>query len=324
MAKQKFSTGLRRLAGKVAGAIRRALGGRRRDVKRGMTPAEQQILEVAETMASGRQGRSRRPIPVPGSAGESGRQQPPTPPMAEPPLPSERDIREAAEVLEKSGWDVNEWGELEPPQPSGTAPQAPTVPTIPSVPTVPNAGGPGRGRTMPDKDDWGPELNLDTRLRLPPDVMDPRHMVPVWTLTPQSSNVYAFAYDREHGLLYIVFKKTGENGRKVNEPGPMYSYGSAMRPVPVRLYQRLVTSASKGRFVWDHLRIRGTVYGHQYVYTLVSPGPSGYVPRKATRRGYRVRTVPVVRTVDGRKRTSLVRSQLPERLFGSPRRRRRQ
>ena len=297
MAKRKFATGLRRLASRVALAVRRALGGGRRSARSGMSEAERQVMDVAEVMGS---GRKRRPIPVNG----------------EQPMPSERDIRQAIELLERSGWGVSEWGELVPPQPDGTTPVAPSIPTVPSVPGVPDAGAPNRarGRQSKEPEDWGPELNLDTRLRLPSDTYDPRHKGPVWTLTPQSSNVYAFAYDYDHGLLYVVFKQAGERGQKVNQPGAMYSYGSAARPIPVRLYQKLLTTSSKGKFVWDHLRIRGTIWGHQYVYSFVSPGPSGYVARKATRRGLRVRTVPVVRMVGGRKRTTLVRSQRPERL----------
>jgi hypothetical protein len=42
-----------------------------------------------------------------------------------------------------------------------------------------------------------------------------------------------------------------------------------------------MSAPSKGGWVWDHLRIRGTVSGHQKDYELAGI-VGGYVPRKAT------------------------------------------
>ena len=139
--------------------------------------------------------------------------------------------------------------------------------------------------------------------------------------TPQSSNVFAFAYDPLTSTLYVTFKAPkinpsavrmsrgrsgarelrGTRGKTVvgksNERGPMYAYFD----VPVRVFQRMQLAASKGKFVWDELRIRGTVYGHQYRYRLiqgsVTPGVGGvYIPRRATSNGFRTRSIPVLGT----------------------------
>lgn len=138
-------------------------------------------------------------------------------------------------------------------------------------------------------------------------------------LTPQSSNVFSFAYDPYTSTLFVTYQahalnpdsvstgrgrqggrsqlrgKLGKTvGGKTGERGPMYSY----LDVPARVYQRMRLASSKGKFVWDELRIRGTIYGHKYRYQLVQGqvttqgGISGvYIPRKATRQGFRTRSV---------------------------------
>lgn len=139
------------------------------------------------------------------------------------------------------------------------------------------------------------------------------------TITPQSSNVFSFSYQPKTSTLYVTFKANKLNpdsvrkgrGRrggmeqlrgalgstvsgKTNERGPMYAY---LR-VKAEVYQRMQIAQSKGRFVWDELRRRGTIDGHRYRYHLVQgqvvtqAGVSGtYIPRKATSEGFRVRSV---------------------------------
>lgn len=139
-------------------------------------------------------------------------------------------------------------------------------------------------------------------------------------LTPQSSNVFAFAYDAQTSTLYVTYKAPkinptavhtgrGRGGRqlfgklgstvvgKTNERGPLYAYFD----VPARVYQRMILAHSKGKFVWDELRVRGTVWDHKYRYRLmhgsVTPGVGGvYIPRRATQRGFRTRATAVVGT----------------------------
>jgi hypothetical protein len=131
-------------------------------------------------------------------------------------------------------------------------------------------------------------------------------------LTPGSSNVYSFAYQAEsrtRGILYITYRHgkatgkaerknscTGEKytvGVKPNVAGPTYAYYD----VPVTVYNRLKTAQSKGSEIWQSLRICGSVFGHQYRYTLVEGAKIGpnfddvYVPRRATQTGFKKRAV---------------------------------
>ena len=56
----------------------------------------------------------------------------------------------------------------------------------------------------------------------------------------------------------------------------MYEYFD----VPVMVFRAMVRAASKGRFVWDKIRIRGTASGHRYRYDLADV-VNDYVPRQA-------------------------------------------
>jgi len=155
--------------------------------------------------------------------------------------------------------------------------------------------------------------------------------------TPRSSNVYSFQYRYSTSTLYVRFKAPllnsdaikqvgggrgqlrawkGSLGRTVvgrtDEPGPLYAYFD----VPVRVFNRLVRSitSSAGKAVWDDLRIRGTVHGHQYRYSLVEGadvGGSLYVPRRATKQGFRSRSV----TAQGTGRRAVAASTLPEQTM---------
>ena len=110
----------------------------------------------------------------------------------------------------------------------------------------------------------------------------------------QSSNVHSFGYDIENRFLYVRFwaKKDGQKAG----PGPLYRYSTVPPATALTLYTASVSGSSIGEWVWDHLRERGTVSGHQYPYELVGI-MGGYVPRRATltARGeeYKLRTVHV-------------------------------
>jgi hypothetical protein len=131
-------------------------------------------------------------------------------------------------------------------------------------------------------------------------------------LTPASSNVYSFAFQSEsrtRGILWVTFrhgKATGKRERKnsctnetytigvkPNVAGPTYAYYD----VPMTVYNRLKAAQSKGAEIWQSLRICGSVYGHQYRYTLVEGAKIGpnfdgvYVPRRATQTGFKKRAV---------------------------------
>lgn len=82
------------------------------------------------------------------------------------------------------------------------------------------------------------------------------------------------------GTLLIRFLDSAEGGVR-SGPGPLYEY----KDVPATLFVQFQSAASKGTFVWDHIRVRGTVTGHRYSYDFAG-SPSGYVPRQAAiRRG---------------------------------------
>ncbi len=93
--------------------------------------------------------------------------------------------------------------------------------------------------------------------------------------TPESTNVYAYSYDVDSWTLYVRFR-SGETGAA----GSLYSY-SHVTPAKFLL---MYAAPSKGTFIWDHLRIRGTISGHQHDYQLVAVR-NNYVPRKATMTG---------------------------------------
>lgn len=90
--------------------------------------------------------------------------------------------------------------------------------------------------------------------------------------TPDSSNVHSFGYDLDSHSLYVRFQDKPDGGA-----GPIYRYFNC----PPELFLSFLKAGSAGKFVWDRLRIRGTVSGHQLDYALVGIQKK-YVPRKAT------------------------------------------
>lgn len=99
----------------------------------------------------------------------------------------------------------------------------------------------------------------------------------------QSSNVHSFGYDIESAYLYVRFLgyvrgQKGFDGQILRAgPGSLYRYSS----VTPEEFLSLLAANSKGNWVWDHLRIRGTWSGHQKDYELVGV-MENYVPRKST------------------------------------------
>lgn len=91
-----------------------------------------------------------------------------------------------------------------------------------------------------------------------------------------SSNVHSIAYDVDARQLYVRFQ--GGRGKRRGGPGPLYRYDEVFADEARALYRARNTSA--GGWVWDNLRIRGTVAGHKKTYRLVGIS-GGYVPRRA-------------------------------------------
>jgi len=123
--------------------------------------------------------------------------------------------------------------------------------------------------------------------------------------TPGSSNVYAFTWYedtevRRHqrpgmadmGTLVVTFKDW-EPGQKERSgaPGPTYAYSH----VPRGKWEDFLAATSPnsaGVAVWDYLRVRGTISGHQHPYRLLSV-TGDYIPRKATSAGFATRNLAV-------------------------------
>ena len=74
----------------------------------------------------------------------------------------------------------------------------------------------------------------------------------------QSSNVYEFGYDIDNHYLYVRYQEPHEHGTKA---GPGRSI--ATRPCSPTSSLRY-NAGSKGIWVRDNLRIRGTISGHQH------------------------------------------------------------
>lgn len=152
-----------------------------------------------------------------------------------------------------------------------------------------------------------------------------------WIRVTNSSNVHSYAYEPETATLYVrylgmhldkskvTFKKNDRQPGNIGgfqhihvgkgamtgrsaKPGPAYAYDG----VPSYVFRRMRAAASKGVFIWDELRVRGSIYKHKYPYRLVGVGvaniglqPDGrpdtimYVPRRATKAGYRARKITV-------------------------------
>lgn len=79
-----------------------------------------------------------------------------------------------------------------------------------------------------------------------------------------SSNVQSIQYDREHQWLYIIFRS-----------GAWYRYGE----ISPQEAESLFFAGSKGKWCWDVLRIRGTVFGFKKPYQFMEYNLGGYQPK---------------------------------------------
>ncbi len=101
-----------------------------------------------------------------------------------------------------------------------------------------------------------------------------------------SSNVHSIGYEwnesePSRGTLKVRFLEHTGRKNAIRAAGPLYFYFN----VHPEVFMAFQAAASKGRFVWDRLRVRGTVSGSRYHYELEDLGSTDYVPRKATRLG---------------------------------------
>ena len=127
----------------------------------------------------------------------------------------------------------------------------------------------------------------------------------------RSSNVYSISYvwgaHGEDGNMRVRFLG-GDSKQRVG-PGPEYEYTG----VPRAVFVAFKLASSKGKEVWNQLRVRGSISGHQFPYHLVSTGDSDYVPRQAGLKRGMAGEYYLQRSFQGRK------SSLPERKIGSGR-----
>jgi hypothetical protein len=138
-------------------------------------------------------------------------------------------------------------------------------------------------------------------------------MIPV-----PSSNVHSigfefnFDYPLKSKLIIRYKQKDRQSGRSGTVGGPTYEY----LDVHPDWFDDLQQAGSKGKWVWDQLRIRGTVAGHQYRYNLTRAA-QGYLPRRALVRNGIQRFQRRQRTAvysDGR--TEILTSPLPNAVIG--------
>lgn len=177
---------------------------------------------------------------------------------------SKQEIEDMKSILEQSGYTVTpaEGGgqptvEVGKPKVAMTAKTGGAKITIRGDGTVTIRSGGGRGYNVP-----------------PDDPLVTGEMIQV-----NSSNVHSIGYDISDeplGTLLVRYLATLPDGSR-GGPGPLYKYYN----VPINVFQAFRRSGSPGGFVWDKLRVRGTVSGHQFDYSLADVGPSGYIPRKA-------------------------------------------
>lgn len=129
-------------------------------------------------------------------------------------------------------------------------------------------------------------------------------MIPV-----TSSNVHSIGYeyaavDGQPGNLLVRF--LGGTGKERGGEGALYRY----RDVPLSVFISFKLASSKGKFVWDELRVRHTVSGHQYDYELAGTGATDYIPRQAGMKRGMAGEYYLQRSFQGRT------SQRPQRAIG--------
>jgi hypothetical protein len=181
----------------------------------------------------------------------------------------DKELLAAAQLLEAFGYAVKKPGQ-ETSQPTLTPPKPKQKPT-PPIP-IPVVGGTGGGRRGLARVGGG-------AAGIPPD--DP--LLTGEMIQVDSSNVHSIGYDWNEakpqlGTLKVRFLMPVPGNPKAKKIGALYYYIN----VPPEVFQAFRAAASMGKFVWDKLRIRGTVSGHQYYYYLAGIR-SGYVPRQARR-----------------------------------------
>lgn len=139
-------------------------------------------------------------------------------------------------------------------------------------------GGTGGGGGTPPEPEIIPTWDVDPFDEIPEAIVEPdpidvsspenEFLNGLVVYTPQSSSVYAIQYDQANQTLIVAF------GGKAKKPGVTW-YG--YNPIAPGEALAMFAAGSKGSFVWDNLRRRGTVFGFQRSYFILD-GPSTHVP----------------------------------------------
>jgi hypothetical protein len=202
-----------------------------------------------------------------------------TPPTAGKPGPipaTEEESKALDEIVRREMEKRRGGGGAPPPQP-GPPSQPPAPAPAPTPP--PSQRKPGRPRKTTDIDQEDITPGGRGTRRVPNN--DPTitgEMVPV-----RSSNVHSIGFEIDpqsgfpvgtKGTLLIRF--LGGTSKERGGPGTLYEYYN----FPASLFRVFLRAASKGKFVWDEVRVRGTISGHKYSYS-VRAVADGYVPRQA-------------------------------------------
>ena len=175
-----------------------------------------------------------------------------------------------------------------------TSPEAAGGRRIPDRPEVstpqppPNRLPPAPPAQSPDDNSPHPNVRIlpngDWRIRGPGYLRTLRADHPALTgrMVPvTSSNVhsigYEFNFDRPtRGNLIVRYYQRNRHGSG-RVAGPTYQY---LRVHPDFFDDLWIQATSKGKWIWDNMRIRGTVAGHQYSYNLARAAQN-YLPRRA-------------------------------------------
>lgn len=213
----------------------------------------------------------------------------------------QREIAGAATLLTQFGYTI---------QPPNKPPKTQSAPAAPGGGKPPGgvASRPIGPAPAPSDEDGLPVIVGRRERRYSPD--DPimtGEMIPV-----VSSNVHSIGFgwnpdNPSHGTLRVRF--LDGKGKSRQGAGSLYYYHGVHPDV----FSAFVQAASKGKFVWDRLRVRGTVSGHRYSYDLAGTGDGGYIPRQAGLKRNRQGEWYMTRRFQGRT------SQLPEQQVRGPR-----
>lgn len=81
----------------------------------------------------------------------------------------------------------------------------------------------------------------------------------------RSSNVFAVWYEPGEQSIYVTFQEAGGGG---GGAGASYRYWT----ISLAEAKSIFIASSKGKFIWDNFRIRGTMLGHRKNYALITSG----------------------------------------------------